>query len=71
MGIGIKITCGPNYPDFPPTAIFTHPIKLTFTNNSGVVNNSLPIMKNWKRGNTLCDLVSGIDLKVTLVLLSS
>jgi len=45
----VKITCGPQYPDKPPTIKFVEKITMDCVDASGYVSNKLPILASWKR----------------------
>ncbi|CAE6413853.1 unnamed protein product [Rhizoctonia solani] len=50
----LKIDCGPNYPDVPPTITFVSKINLPFVGPSGKVDPSkLAVLANWIRASTL------------------
>ncbi|KAH8930710.1 UBC-like protein [Atractiella rhizophila] len=51
----LKITCGENYPDAPPTVQFLTKINLPFVNpqNGNVDPSRLPVLASWRRTSTL------------------
>ncbi|ORY61758.1 ubiquitin-conjugating enzyme/RWD-like protein [Pseudomassariella vexata] len=51
----VKMHCGPQYPDTPPTIKFVSKVNLPCVNaRNGVVDQSqLPCLANWKRENTM------------------
>ncbi|CAE6461546.1 unnamed protein product [Rhizoctonia solani] len=50
----LKIHCGPNYPDVPPTITFISKVNLPFVGPAGKVDSSkLPVLANWVRASTL------------------
>ncbi|EXF85281.1 SPFH domain/Band 7 family protein [Colletotrichum fioriniae PJ7] len=51
----LKMHCGPNYPDEPPTIQFVSQVNLPCVNSrNGVVDpRQLPCLANWKRDNTM------------------
>ena len=45
----VKISCGPQYPDKPPTVKFVEKINMECVDGSGNVTTKLPILAQWKR----------------------
>ncbi|KAJ1920249.1 E2 ubiquitin-conjugating protein mms2 [Mycoemilia scoparia] len=54
----LKIRCGQNYPDAPPTARFVTKINLHCVGPDGTISpHKLQILKNWKRSNSIESLL--------------
>ncbi|KAJ8079226.1 E2 ubiquitin-conjugating protein mms2 [Marasmius tenuissimus] len=51
----LKITCGPNYPDTPPTVKFFSRVNIPFVNqtNGDVDPSKLPVLSGWNRNNSI------------------
>ncbi|KAK7041576.1 E2 ubiquitin-conjugating protein mms2 [Paramarasmius palmivorus] len=47
----LKITCGPNYPDEPPTVKFLSKVNIPFVDqtNGNVDRSKLPVLSGWNR----------------------
>jgi len=53
----IKIHCGPDYPDKPPTLRFIDKINMECVDAQGHVTTKLPILANWKRDYQIRDIL--------------
>jgi len=50
----LRIECGPQYPDEPPTLCFTTRINMVGVSPTGVVNRrQIPVLSRWCRANTI------------------
>jgi len=57
----LQIECGESYPDAPPTLKFRTRVNLPCVTDAGLVERkSLPVLSNWRRGNTIEDCLNAL-----------
>ena len=57
----LQIECGESYPDAPPTLKFRTRVNLPCVTDGGLVEcKSLPVLSNWRRGNTIEDCLNAL-----------
>jgi ubiquitin-conjugating enzyme E2 variant len=57
----LRISCGPDYPNKPPSVRFASRINLPHVNQStGVVETSLPVFQSWTRNGTIESVLVGL-----------
>jgi len=57
----LQIECGESYPDAPPTLKFRTRVNLPCVTDGGLVERkSLPVLSNWRRGNTIEDCLNAL-----------
>lgn len=57
--ISLLLTCGPQYPDRPPTVCFQSKLNFPFVGAGGAVQ-STPFLKDWKRGNGIENVLTDL-----------
>lgn len=63
---GLRITCGPKYPDEPPVVRFVSRINLASVNpTSGLVERELPAIAGWNRNQTIESILVGLKNSMT------
>jgi len=63
----LKIECGPNYPDEPPTVRFISKIKMTGVSETGIVERrSMPVLARWNRNYSIKTILQDIRRAMTL-----
>jgi ubiquitin-conjugating enzyme E2 variant len=56
----LKIVCGPDYPQKPPTISFVNKINIPSVNQSSGRVENLGLLKNWKQDTTLENILVGL-----------
>ncbi|KAJ3108898.1 Trehalose-6-P synthase/phosphatase complex synthase subunit [Phlyctochytrium bullatum] len=54
----LRISCGPNYPDKPPSVSFSSKVNMTCVNQQNGKVERLPCLDSWKRSNTIETVLS-------------
>lgn len=64
--VTVKLYCGDNYPNVPPTVTFISRVNLPFVQNDGSINvNHFPLLKNWKPSTTILVILLEISKEMT------
>ena len=60
--ISVKLYCGENYPNVPPTVSFITRVNLPFVQSDGSINpNQFPLLRNWKSSTTIRGILTEIN----------